>query len=89
MGEHMNREDRAGKHLTIRSLAASSRLKGFVLVLFAFSLMCSSNINAQTVVDGGLSAPAVPATLGPEHSHQRELRSGHSPLDQPRGMLRD
>jgi hypothetical protein len=63
----MNREVRAGKHLTIRSLAASARTKCFVLVvgLFAFSLICSSNIYAQTVVDGGLTAPEAGWSLGP------------------------
>jgi hypothetical protein len=36
-----------------------------VLSLWFLALVCGSIANAQTVVDGGLSAPAVPATLGP------------------------
>ena len=37
----------------------------FILVVFTTSLLCSPFSFAQTVVDGGLTAPPVPSTLGP------------------------
>ena len=61
----MSRRYRYYTSLAIRSLAIQSlaRCSVLVLLLYALSLVCESPVFAQTVVDGGLTAPEVGWTL--------------------------
>ena len=58
----MNREFRAGKRL---ATGTSTKCFVLVLVLFVLSPISVSLGFAQSVIDGGLTAPAVGGTLGP------------------------
>ena len=42
-----------------------AKISVFALILCLLSLVCGFSANAQSVVDGGLTAPEVGSTLGP------------------------
>ena len=53
------------KSLRLRFRTSVTKWGTSVLSLWFLALACGPVATAQTVVDGGLSAPPVPATLGP------------------------
>ena len=63
----MSRPYRQGTSLAIPPLASSSLAKCSILVLllYTLSLGCGARAYAQTVVDGGLTAPEVGWSIGP------------------------
>ena len=63
----MSRRYRQGTSLAIQALATTSLAKCCILVilLYTLSLICGSVADAQALVDGGLTAPEVGWSIGP------------------------
>src|ERR1700735_689814 len=63
----MSRRYRSGIPLAIAALATASlpKCSVLVLILYTLSLVCGARAYAQAVVDGGLTAPEVGWSIGP------------------------
>src|SRR5258708_18876503 len=75
--------------LTSLSLATSSSLKYsvFILVIFTTLLICASSALAQTVVDGGLTAPETGWTLSPNLLVNGDFSQGTNGWSFPSGCF--